>query len=76
MNRFRTAAAAFALAAGSLAIAAGPASAAEPNNGGTNCHGVYLSYLATSDMAPGQLHQDYGFSVKDLQAVTDALCQP
>ena len=75
MNRFRTTAAALALAAGSLAIAVSPASAAEPNNGGTNCHGVYLSYLATSDMAPGQLHQDYDASVMDLQAVTDALCQ-
>ena len=60
MHRFRTIAAAFALVAASVAIAASPASAAEPNNGGTNCHGVYLSYLATSDMAPGQLHHDYG----------------
>jgi hypothetical protein len=75
MHRFRTTAAALALAAGSLAIAVGPASAADPNDGGTNCHGVYLSYLATSDMAPGQLHQDYGTSVRDVQAITDALCQ-
>ena len=76
MHRFRITATALALAAGSLAIAAGPASAAEPNNGGTNCHGVYLSYLATSEMAPGQLHKDYGASVQDVQAVADALCSP
>ena len=76
MHRFRITATALALAAGSLAIAAGPASAAEPNNSGTNCHGVYLSYLATSEMAPGQLHQDYGASVQDVQAVADALCSP
>jgi hypothetical protein len=75
MNKFRIADAALALVAGSLVIAVSPASAAEPNNDGTNCHGVYLSYLATSDMAPGQLHQDYGASVKDVQAVADALCQ-
>lgn len=75
MHRFRITAAALALAAGSLAIAAGPASAAEPNNGGTNCHGVYLSYLATSGLAPGQLHKDYGASVQDVQAIADAVCQ-
>jgi hypothetical protein len=76
MHRIRITATALALAAGSLAIAAGPASAAEPNNGGTNCHGVYLSYLATSEMAPGQLHKDYGSSVQDVQAVADTLCSP
>jgi hypothetical protein len=75
MNKFRTIAAALALVAGSLAIAVSPASAAEPNNDGTNCHGVYLSYLATSDTAPGQLHHDYDASVKDVQAFADSLCQ-
>ena len=75
MPRFRSIAAALALVAASVAIAVSPASAAEPNDGGTNCHGVYLSYLATSDMAPGQLHHDYGTSVKDVQSITDALCQ-
>ena len=75
MRRFRSIAAALALVAASAAFAAGPASAADPNDGGTNCHGVYLSYLATSDMAPGQLHHDYGSSVKDVQSITDALCQ-
>jgi hypothetical protein len=75
MPRFRSIAAAVALVGASVAVAASPASAAEPNDGGTNCHGVYLSYLATSDMAPGQLHHDYGTSVQDVQSVTDALCQ-
>jgi len=75
MPRFRSIAAALALVAASVAIAASPASAADPNDGGTNCHGVYLSYLATSDMAPGQLHHEYGSSVKDVQSITDALCQ-
>jgi len=75
MHKLLTTAAALALTVGGLAIAAGPASAAEPNDSGTNCHGVYLSYLATSGMAPGQLHKDYGASVKDVQAIADALCQ-
>jgi hypothetical protein len=75
MRRIRITAAALALAAASLALTTGPASAAEPNNGGANCHGVYLSYLATSGWAPGQLHKDYGTSVQDVQAVADALCQ-
>jgi hypothetical protein len=50
--------------------------AAGPNDAGTNCHGVWLSYLATSDMAPGQLHHDYGASVRDVQATADAVCGP
>ena len=55
---------------------AAPAFGSAPTNDtGTNCHGVYLSYLATSDMAPGQLHQDFGESVQDVQATADALCQ-
>lgn len=78
MHRFTSVASALALAGASVAIAAltaGPAAAAEPNDSGTNCHGVYLSYLATSDLAPGQLHHDYGSSVRDVQSVADALCQ-
>ena len=72
---FRSIGAVLVLAGASVAIAAGPAAAAAPTNDGTNCHGVYLSYLATSDMAPGQLHHDYGASVQDVQSITDALCQ-
>ena len=72
---FRSIAAVLALAGASVAIAAGPAAASAPTNDGTNCHGVYLSYLATSDMAPGQLHHDYGSSVTDVQSIADALCQ-
>jgi hypothetical protein len=48
--------------------------AAPPNEDGTNCHGVWLSYQSTSDMAPGQLHKDFGFSVKDVQTVADIMC--
>jgi hypothetical protein len=68
--------AAFALAAtisGTL-MAAPAVAAAPPNADGTNCHGVWLSYESTSDMAPGQLHQDFGTSVKDVQAVADMVC--
>ena len=50
--------------------------AAGPNDGGTNCHGVWLSYLSTSDMAPGQLHKDFGISVQAVQATADAVCGP
>ena len=50
--------------------------AAGPNDGGTNCHGVWLSYLSTSDMAPGQLQKDYGISVQQVQTTADAVCQP
>jgi hypothetical protein len=48
--------------------------AAGPNEGGTNCHGVWLSYLSTSDMAPGRLHKDFGVSVQDVQATAGTLC--
>jgi hypothetical protein len=48
--------------------------AASPNENGTNCHGVWLSYQSTSDMAPGQLHKDFGTSMKDVQAVADIVC--
>jgi hypothetical protein len=48
--------------------------AADPNGGGRNCHGVVLSYLATSDMSPGRLHKDFGVSAKDVQAMADVAC--
>ena len=48
--------------------------AADPNDGGTNCHGVWMSYLSTSGMAPGQLHKDFGASVRDVQATADIMC--
>jgi len=48
--------------------------AAGPNDAGTNCHGVFVSYLSTSSMAPGQLHHEFGASVKDVQAQTDVFC--
>ena len=50
------------------------ATAAGPNGAGTNCHGVVLSYLSTSGMSPGQLHQQYGVSVQSVQADADVLC--
>ena len=56
-------------------VLAAPAfGAAPPNDGATNCHGVWLSYLSTSDMAPGQLHHDFGVSVQDVQAAADVVC--
>jgi hypothetical protein len=51
-----------------------PVNAAGPNDGGTNCHGVWMSYLSTSGMAPGQLHKDFGASVQDVQATADIVC--
>lgn len=73
---FKSKIAAFALSttmAGALMTA--PAfGAAPPNTNGTNCHGVWLSYESTSDMAPGQLHKDFGMSVKDVQAIADIVC--
>lgn len=58
-------------------VLAAPASgAAGPNDAGTNCHGVWLSYLSTSDMAPGQLQKDFQISVQDVQATADAVCGP
>jgi hypothetical protein len=57
------------------AVFASPAfGAAGPNDRGTNCHGVWLSYLSTSGMAPGQLHNDFGASVQDVQATADVVC--
>lgn len=68
--------AAFALvtAIGGTLMTAPAFAAAPPNADGTNCHGVWLSYESTSDMAPGQLHKDFGTSVKDVQAVADIVC--
>lgn len=58
-------------------VLAAPAfGAARPNDGGTNCHGVWLSYLSTSSMAPGQLHKDFGASVQDVLATADVVCGP
>jgi hypothetical protein len=71
----KTSVAVLALTGGLAGVLAAPAfGAAAPNDHGTNCHGVWLSYLATSGMAPGQLHQDFGASVQDVQATADALC--
>ena len=62
-------------ASGLMVVGATPAGAAAgPNEGGRSCHGVVLSYLATSDMAPGQLHKDYGVSAQEAQAQADLLC--
>jgi hypothetical protein len=77
MRLFKSAIAVLALAGGiSVTAMAGPAFAsADVNNSGTDCHGAYLSYLATSDMAPGQLHHDFGESVKSVQRTADDLCR-
>ena len=67
--------AAVALTAGvGIGVFGMPVHAAAPNEGGTNCHGVWLSYLATSGMSPGQLHKDFGTSVQDVQATADIVC--
>jgi hypothetical protein len=78
MKHLRTKLAVLAMIAsvGVAGLAAPAFGAAPPNDGGTNCHGVVLSYLSTSGMAPGQLHQDFGASVKDVQATADVLCAP
>ena len=58
-------------------VLAAPAyGAAGPNNGGANCHGVWLSYLSTSAMSPGQLQKDFGTSVQDVQATAYVVCGP
>jgi hypothetical protein len=76
MKLFKSAIALLALAGGMTVTAmAGPAFAsADTNNAGANCHGAYLSYLATSGMAPGQLHHEFGASVKNVQDTADAVC--
>ena len=76
MKRFKSAIAVLALTGGiTVTVMAGPAFAsADTNNTGTNCHGALLSYLAASDMAPGQLHHDFGESVKNVQDTADGLC--
>ena len=61
-------------ASGLVAIASPAAAAAGPNAAGTNCHGVVLSYLSTSGLTPGALHQEFGVSVKDVQADADVMC--
>jgi hypothetical protein len=61
-----------AIAPGTMATPA--FAAAGPNDSSMNCHGVVLSYQSTSGMAPGQLHQMLGASVKDMQAQADLLC--
>ena len=78
MKRMKAKAAVIAItAAVAGGVMATPAfAAAGPNDGGTNCHGVWLSYLSTSDMAPGQLHKDFGMSVQQVQATADAVCGP
>ena len=66
---------ALAVGSGLIGIASpAAATAAGPNSAGTNCHGVVLSYLSTSGMSPGQLHQQYGVSVQSVQADADVLC--
>ncbi|MET0902333.1 MAG: hypothetical protein ABWZ52_03760 [Acidimicrobiales bacterium] len=65
---------ALAAASGVVAIAAPAGAAAGPNDGGRNCQGVVLSYFATSDMSPGQMHKDFGVSAQQVQAEADLLC--
>ena len=76
MKGFKRNAAVLALAGGSglIGLASSAAAAAGPNDGGTNCHGVVLSYFATSGMSPGQLQKNFGVSAKDVQATADILC--
>ena len=76
MKNFKRKTALLALATGTglMGLASPAVAAAGPNDGGTNCHGVVLSYFATSEMSPGQLHQDFGVSAKDVQATADVLC--
>jgi hypothetical protein len=61
-------------ASGLVGLASTATAAAGPNEGGTNCRGVVLSYFATSGMSPGQLHQQFGVSAKDVHATADQLC--
>jgi hypothetical protein len=75
MKTLKSKVAALALTAGvGIGAFAAPVNAAGPNDGGTNCHGVWLSYLSTSGMAPGRLHKDFGASVQDVQATADIVC--
>ena len=60
--------------AGGVLSAAPAHAAAGPNDGGANCHGVWLSYLSTSGMSPGQLQKDFGTSVQDVQATANVVC--
>jgi hypothetical protein len=63
-----------AAASGTIGFAAPALAAAGPNDGGLNCHGVALSYFATSDMAPGLMHKAYGVPAQEIQAQADLLC--
>jgi hypothetical protein len=76
MKSFKRKVAVFALVGGSglIGLASSAGAAAGPTEGGTNCHGVVLSYFATSGMSPGQLHKDFGVAAKDVQATADILC--
>jgi hypothetical protein len=75
MRTLKSKVAALALTAGvGIGVFATTVNAAGPNDGGTNCHGVWMSYLSTSGMAPGQLHKDFGASVRDVQATADIVC--
>jgi hypothetical protein len=76
MKRARRNLVLLALAAGSglVGIASPAAAAAGPNDAGSNCHGVVLSYFSTSGMSPGLLQKQFGTSVKDVQATADVMC--
>jgi hypothetical protein len=76
MKSIKRKVAVFALAGatGLIGLASPAVAASGPNEGGTNCHGVVLSYFATSGMSPGQLHKDFGVSATDVQATADLLC--
>jgi hypothetical protein len=76
MKNFKRKIAVLALVGGTglIALTSPAAAAAGPNDGGRNCHGVVLSYFATSGMSPGQLHKDVGASAQDVQETADILC--
>ena len=76
MKTLKSKVAALALTTGvGIGVFAAPVDAAAgPNDGGRNCHGVWLSYQSTSGMAPGQLHKDFGESVQHVQATADIMC--
>jgi hypothetical protein len=63
-------------AVGVIGIASPAGAGAGPNEGGANCHGVVLSYFATSEMAPGQLHKHFDVPAHDVQDQADLLCGP
>ena len=74
MKNLKSKVAALALTAGvGIGVFATTVNAAGPNDGGTNCHGVWMSYLSTSGMAPGRLHKDFGASVQDVNGLVSVL---